>query len=69
MSKKSREKSVVGDLLANYPDCPQREMALNLVRRGLMDQAQAWIDALNDLQNRGQNEMFANTIKNGTDGA
>jgi len=68
MSKEGKEKGMVRDLLANFPDCPQCEMALKLVRRGLLDQAQAWIETLNDLQIRGQNELFARTPKNGTTG-
>ncbi|PHO02819.1 hypothetical protein CSC82_16800 [Rhodobacteraceae bacterium 4F10] len=42
-----------------YPDCPQREMALQLLRRGHIEQAQAWIDALIDLRNTGQSNLFA----------
>ncbi len=69
MAITSEEKSMIADLLANYPDCPQREMALNLVRRGLIDQAQAWVEALNELQSRGQSELFQDIPKSGTDNA
>ncbi|SHK20432.1 hypothetical protein SAMN05444000_12218 [Shimia gijangensis] len=68
MTSKSVEKSMISDLLENYPDCPQREMALNLVRRGLVDQAQAWVDALKELQFRGQSELFSSLPKTGTRG-
>lgn len=63
MTKQSVEKGMIKYLLSNFPDCPQREMALNLVRRGLVDQAQAWVDALNELQSRGQSELFSETPK------
>ena len=44
-----------------YPDCPQRDVALHLVRQGHMDQAQAWLDALDDLRQRGQSTLFGST--------
>lgn len=65
MAKQSIDKSMINDLLSNFPDCPQREMALTLLRRGLVDQAQAWIDALNELRDRGQSEFFSETKKTG----
>lgn len=68
MSEQNEKRDLVRDLLANYPDCPQREMALNLVRRGLVDQAKAWIDALDDLQQRGQSKLFAKPKKTGHGG-
>lgn len=66
MAKQGVEKGMIKDLLSNFPDCPQREMALNLLRRGLLDQAQAWIDVLTELQSRGQSEFFSEAKNTGS---
>lgn len=37
-----------------YPDCPQREIALGLMREGKLAQAEAWLMTLDQLIRRGQ---------------
>lgn len=49
-------------LIHEYPDCPQRDMALQLLRRGHLEQAQAWIGALDDLRQNGQHDMLSDTL-------
>ncbi|WP_204113216.1 hypothetical protein [Shimia biformata] len=44
----------VHQIRENYPDCPQREMALNLLRRGHVDQCRAWLEALDRMIEDGQ---------------
>lgn len=44
----------VSQIIRDYPDCPQREMALDLLRKGHLDLAQAWLDALDDIIQHGQ---------------
>ena len=61
-----KNKAFIERVLANYPDCPQREMALQLVRKGHAELAQAWIDALDDLRANGQTTLFSDTTRTGT---
>ncbi len=37
-----------------YPDCPQREMALGLLREGKLAQAEAWLKTLDQLIRNGK---------------
>ncbi|MEQ9696103.1 hypothetical protein [Shimia sp. SDUM112013] len=47
--------------MQEYPDCPQREMALQLLRRGHLEQAHAWIDALDQMRAGGKSALFGKT--------
>ena len=49
-----------------YPDCPQREMALGLLREGKVAQAEAWLKTLDQLIRKGQSKFLSgqeNTVK------
>lgn len=46
-------------ILDNYPDCPQRDMALNILRKGNVDLAEAWLDALDEMIAKGQSALAA----------
>ena len=52
------------DILDNYPDCPQRDMAVRMFRKGKLDLAQAWIDALEQKQQEGQEALFSKPWSN-----
>lgn len=54
----------LADILENYPDCPQRDMALRMFRKGKHDLAQAWIDALEELQQEGNEALFGKPLSN-----
>lgn len=41
-------------IIDNYPDCPQRQMALGLFRDGRTEQAEAWLDALDEFIEKGR---------------
>ncbi|MEP2533608.1 hypothetical protein [Shimia sp.] len=51
--REQRRSTEVQYILLNYPDCPQRDMALKVLRQGDMDLANAWLDALDDMMARG----------------
>lgn len=40
-----------------YPDCPQREMALGLLREGKLAQAESWLRTLDRLIRNGQEDL------------
>ncbi len=44
----------VSDIVRDYPDCPQREMALYALRKGHMDLAQEWLRELQDMISEGR---------------
>ena len=48
-----------------YPDCPQREMALGLLREGKLAQAEAWLKTLDQLIRNGQTELLEKTSATG----
>ncbi|SFM30876.1 hypothetical protein [Shimia aestuarii] len=50
-------------ILDNYPDCPQRDMALNILRKGNVDLAEAWLDALDEMIAKGQSALAADDTK------
>ena len=52
------------DILDNYPDCPQRDMAVRMFRVGKHDLAQAWIEALEQKQLEGQEALFSKPLSN-----
>lgn len=41
-----------------YPECPQREMALGLLREGKVAQAEVWLKTLDQLIRRGQSKFL-----------
>lgn len=58
MPEQLSARQIIDTLLSDYPDCPQREMALHLVRKGHLDQALAWVEALDELRQNGQTDLF-----------
>ena len=46
-------------ILDHYPDCPQRDMALNILRKGNVDLAEAWLDALDEMIAKGKSVLAA----------
>ncbi len=47
----------VAQIVQDYPDCPQRDMALSLLRRGQVDMARAWLAALDELMANGRSQL------------
>lgn len=54
----SEKTLTAGYIVDNYPDCPQRQMALRLFRNGRIEQAEAWLDALDELIENGRSEFM-----------
>ena len=50
-------RTTVRYILDHYPDCPQRDMALNILRKGNVDLAEAWLDALDEMIAKGQSVL------------
>lgn len=49
----------VKTIRSTYPDCPQREMALGLLRDGNTAQAVAWLKKLDELLQAGRSAQFS----------
>ncbi len=48
------EKLKVADIIKEYPDCPQREMALRAFRKGHFDAADEWLASLSNMIEEGR---------------
>lgn len=48
------EKMKVADIVREYPDCPQREMALRALRKGHLDLAEEWLASLRNMIEEGR---------------
>ncbi|SFL36911.1 hypothetical protein [Shimia haliotis] len=44
----------VSEIIRDFPDCPQREMALRALRKGHSDLAQEWLAALAQMIDEGR---------------
>lgn len=52
----------VADVLREYPDCPQREMALRALRDGRDELAAEWLSALQELIEEGRARIESNRL-------
>ncbi|WP_270726165.1 hypothetical protein [Shimia sp. Alg240-R146] len=52
----------VSDILQDFPDCPQREMALRALRKGHEDLAGEWLKALTAMVSEGRARIEADRL-------